>query len=200
MNTHPAVKTCVTTFICISAFLLMTLSACYAGSEAQDKRWVNRSVGIRTGYGVSFNNDDKQVQMIGVFPNIKWGLQRWSIGEDKTFELGFSMEATLVQFVKPHGAIGAGFSPFIRGAFNLAHVTPYIQIGAGFIYTNLDVRDLGQEFNFNLQGEGGVEFALSDRLLFNIGYRYFHVSNAGLSSNNLGLDINMGVAGISYRF
>ena len=100
----------MTSLICIVALLLITANVCYAsGSEDKESRWQTRFAGLKAGYGVSFNDDDGQVQMIGVFPYIRWGMYHWPVGEDRTFELSFAVEATLVRFVKPYGDVGAGF-------------------------------------------------------------------------------------------
>ncbi len=201
MEIRRFVRTAVKSLIfCMVALLLITASVYGADSDNQRKRWISRSAGVEVGYGVSFNNDDSEVQMIGIFPHVRWGMWQWPVGADKCFELGFAVEATLVQFVKPQGDVGAGFAPVIRGALHLPWFTPYMQFGAGPFYTSLDVRDISQEFNFTLQAEGGLEFPFNDWIKLDVGYRYFHVSNANTGSHNLGLDMNMGVAGVSFEF
>lgn len=185
----------------VTSILTSIVITCYAYADSDESsRWISRSVGVKAGYGFSFNDEDEEIQMVGVFPHIRWALNQWSLGENSAFQLDFYVEGTLVQFVKPRGNVGFGIAPIFRGAFVFPRVTPYVLVGLGVFYTDLDVLVLGQEFNFTIQSEGGLEFPINNWIAFNIAYRYFHVSNANTNKSNLGLNVNMGVAGVTFAF
>lgn len=75
---------------------------------------------------------------------------------------------------------------FERG---LGAVRPYLDLGlggAGLTDTHLGDKDLGSAFQFTEH----VGFGLAIDQTWSIGYRYTHYSNAGIASNNDGLDLH----------
>jgi lipid A 3-O-deacylase len=79
-------------------------------------------------------------------------------------------------------------------------VVPYAQGGGGFVFTDTDNRLLGQRFNFNLDLAFGLRFFVSERCSLNAEYRYQHISNADLASNNVGINAHGPMLGASYFF
>jgi len=74
-------------------------------------------------------------------------------------------------------------------------VRPYIEGGVGLIYTEYKVKEQGTRLNFNPQAGVGIEFAGDHNLQPWMSVRLHHLSNAGLSSDNRGVNslvINMG--------
>jgi hypothetical protein len=55
-------------------------------------------------------------------------------------------------------------------------------------------------FEFNLQGGFGVQYYLRDNLALSCEGRYIHISNAGLSDDNYGLNALMGMMGVTFFF
>lgn len=71
----------------------------------------------------------------------------------------------------------------------------YIEGGVGLIYTEYKVKEQGTRLNFNPQAGFGIEFAGDHNLQPWMSVRLHHFSNAGLSSDNRGVNslvINMG--------
>jgi opacity protein-like surface antigen len=85
-----------------------------------------------------------------------------------------------------------------------ARLVPYFQLGAGAldndIHTNTRQREIGEAFEFVLQGGLGLKYMLNDRWAVSAEAGYRHISNADLSSRNEGLNSMGGLVQVSYFF
>ncbi|WP_163835860.1 acyloxyacyl hydrolase [Spartinivicinus ruber] len=89
------------------------------------------------------------------------------------------------------------FSPIFRikprDAFFNA-LTPYLEIGVGaallthskIVAKSFSAVDLGSNFQF--EDRIGIGLQIGSQRQFELGYRYIHYSNAGINSNNDGID------------
>ncbi len=94
-----------------------------------------------------------------------------------------------------------GLTPHLR--YNFATGTrwiPFIDAGAGVTATGIGPPDLSGTFEFNLQGGAGIQWFLKDNLAVSLEARYLHMSCAGLSKPNLGLNGITGMIGLSFFF
>jgi hypothetical protein len=104
------------------------------------------------------------------------------------------------------GDVTAGATLFIRYNFvqPRARVIPYLQIGAGGVYTNISEKESGGlvslPVEFNLQGVGGTRIMLNDRWSFVIEAGYRHISNATIKLPNYGIDSVGGNLGFGFFF
>jgi hypothetical protein len=104
------------------------------------------------------------------------------------------------------GSVEAGGTLFIRYNFIQpnARVIPYMQIGAGGIYTDISEREsrglVSSPVEFNLQGTGGLRFMLNNKwsLILEAGYR--HISNGSIKLPNRGVDSVGGDVGLGFFF
>ncbi|MBI2884951.1 MAG: acyloxyacyl hydrolase [Candidatus Omnitrophica bacterium] len=66
----------------------------------------------------------------------------------------------------------------------------YLDALVGAVYQELPLSQDSLRFNFNLQPGGGATYRLSDTTLFQGGFRWYHLSNAGVrgKAHNLGYD------------
>ena len=104
------------------------------------------------------------------------------------------------QFV-PEAADFAGIAPLLRYNFAPGHRwVPFIDAGAGLTYTDIRDRDLSADFEFNLQLGVGVRYFLRDDLALTVQYRFIHISDAGITSPNLGVNNNTVLLGMSWFF
>jgi lipid A 3-O-deacylase len=70
-----------------------------------------------------------------------------------------------------------------------SRLLPYVEGGIGMIYTDFQVEGQGSRFNFNPQVGIGMEFKRGDsKEPFFATIRLSHISNAGLSSENRGVN------------
>jgi lipid A 3-O-deacylase len=94
-----------------------------------------------------------------------------------------------------------GLTPHLR--YNFATGTrliPFVDLGAGVTATGIGPPDLSGTFEFNLQGGGGVQWFLTDKVALTLETRYVHISCAGIHSPNLGLNTVAGLLGITFYF
>lgn len=94
-----------------------------------------------------------------------------------------------------------GLTPHLR--YNFATGTrwiPFLDAGAGVAGTSIGPPDLSNTFEFNLQAGSGVHWFVKDDLALTVEGRYFHMSCAGISHPNLGVNTVMGLVGLTWFF
>jgi hypothetical protein len=105
----------------------------------------------------------------------------------------YSIELIPLYYItQRQNAYGASFTPFnLKYNWTAFHrVVPYIELGGGVLFTNHDVPDGTNNVNFTPQAGIGVHIPIkpgSNRHL-GIALKYVHISNAGLSVPNPGLN------------
>ncbi|HTQ51037.1 MAG TPA: acyloxyacyl hydrolase [Candidatus Acidoferrales bacterium] len=94
-----------------------------------------------------------------------------------------------------------GLTPHLRYNFMTGtRWIPFVDAGAGVSATSIGPPDLSHYFEFNLQAAIGVRWFIRDNVVLSIEARYLHLSCAGLSSPNLGLNNVNGMVGVSWFF
>ncbi len=94
-----------------------------------------------------------------------------------------------------------GLTPHLR--YNFATGTrwvPFLDGGAGVTATGIGRPDLSNTFEFNLQASTGVQWFVKDNCAITLEVRWLHLSSAGISSPNLGLNSVMSMVGLSWFF
>jgi opacity protein-like surface antigen len=85
-----------------------------------------------------------------------------------------------------------------------ARLVPYIELGMGAlgntIYPNQRQRELGQGFEFALQGGIGLKYLINDRWSVSAEVDYRHISDGGMTDRNQGLNSLGGLMLMSYVF
>ena len=99
-----------------------------------------------------------------------------------------------------HSVYGFGITPLgFTFDFERAHkVYPFAQIDGGIIASTESIPDNianTSALNFLFDFGGGVKWRPNDRYAFTFGYKFLHISNAGTTSVNPGLDNNLVYAG-----
>jgi lipid A 3-O-deacylase len=99
----------------------------------------------------------------------------------------------------PMSAIMTGMNFLACWDFTVSEkMVPYILAGGGFVYTNLDIRGLGREFNGNYQAGFGLRYLIKDRTSIEFNYRLHHISNASTADPNEPLNSSKILFGISF--
>jgi lipid A 3-O-deacylase len=94
-----------------------------------------------------------------------------------------------------------GLTPHLRYNFATGtRLVPYLDGGAGVTATSIGPPDLSNTFEFNLQATLGTHWFIRDNLALTLEVRYFHMSCAGISDPNLGLNGVMGMIGLGFFF
>lgn len=94
-----------------------------------------------------------------------------------------------------------GLTPHLR--YNFATgicLVPYLDAGAGVTATSISAPDLSNTFEFNLQATIGAHWFFRENAALTLEARYLHMSCAGISSPNLGLNAVVGLIGLSFFF
>jgi len=161
-------------------------------------------VGVRSGYSIG----QRDVDMVPVHLRIGYTLfkgKAWIIPRG-AFEIGVEPFASVITSVanpdKRSGSLElGGVLPFVVYYFDLGYgIYPYIEGGLGALYTDLRGYSLGGHFSFMEMLGTGVTYFLNENIALNVGWRFRHISNAGLYKNNAGLNTDTIMGGVSYFF
>lgn len=75
-------------------------------------------------------------------------------------------------------------------------LVPFIEGGEGLLYTDLRGERLGTRFQFSSQAGAGLQWFMRPRLALTLAYRLRHISNAGISRENSGLNTDFFMLGL----
>jgi hypothetical protein len=124
-------------------------------------------------------------------------------GEDHWFR--GNVEARLELFggaqFSPGRAWLVGLTPHLRYLFATGtRWVPFVDGGLGVTATSIGLPDLSDVFEFNVQGGAGCHWFLRDDLALTLEARYLHISCAGLSRPNRGVNSVMAMVGLTWFF
>lgn len=95
----------------------------------------------------------------------------------------------------------SGFTAMLRYDFvTHSRWVPYVDAGFGCSSTDIGRPDLGQNFEFNLQGGFGTYYFVRKDLALSVEWRWLHFSDAGSTTLNYGVNTQMIDAGITRFF
>ncbi len=157
---------------------------------------------ILGGYGIShkgFGSTETRVETVevilgyGYFMTEELG-ESWFRGRhDILIEIPFRA------VTHPKTAIMAGINLIAKWNFTAPDIIlPYIFVGGGPIYTNLDIPGLGTELNFSYQGGLGMNYFIKKDTALNFNYRFHHMSNAGTAHPNEAINSSRILIGLSF--
>jgi lipid A 3-O-deacylase len=162
------------------------------------------ALGIRSGYSSS----SRKLDMVPVQLHIGYTLYKgkwWIIPEGALEIAAEPFVSTITRVTSPgkrSGSVEAGVMlPMVTYSLNLgARLYPYIEGGVGALYHDIKGYGLGGGFSFTETIGGGVAYRLDERLMLTVGYRFRHMSNAGIYNDNTAVNSNLVLAGFSYFF
>ncbi len=105
------------------------------------------------------------------------------------FEYAVDVVPVFVLFQRPGTAYGFGLNPFaLKWNFVPHHnVMPYVDLGGGTLFTNEKTPPGTSRVNFTTSGALGVHF-LRSKYNWSAEVRFMHISNAGLTTPNPGIN------------
>jgi opacity protein-like surface antigen len=118
-------------------------------------------------------------------------------------QVSIGAEVVYIQFREPVLTHGIGFTPKIKYTFvALDKIRPYVEFAGGPFWTDLagEVPEESVEFNFILSAGFGLSWFITSQTSLNLGYRFQHISNAGIQFPNLGLNASLPFGGFSFYF
>lgn len=108
------------------------------------------------------------------------------------------LEVPLTYYFQPEhaGSIGIGVT-YRQHIARLGRLLPFVEVGAGGVVENLDLRDLDGELQFQLHAGLGLRYLLNNQSSFTLSARLHHLSNGGLGGDNRGMNNALVLVGYS---
>ena len=152
-------------------------------------------VALQTGWGFGITSN---AQMVTFLPRVSRVLH--VVPGEVPGIVSFGVEGLFSRIVETSHAMELGGGLLLRYRWASPRVQPYAEIGGAMLYSDLRRFHLGARALFAAQGAVGVELPLTHGLALTTGYRFRHISNAGQSRQNPGLNSNILVAGVAVHF
>lgn len=111
------------------------------------------------------------------------------------------IEPLAAHYYQPFSASAFGGSLMVKYNFlDFGRWMPFWDGGAGMLWTDLAprIREQSTPFNFVLQTGPGVSYLVTEHTAVTIGFRFHHISNAGIGERNIGLNAWLFNVGISF--
>jgi lipid A 3-O-deacylase len=118
-------------------------------------------------------------------------------------QISIGAEIVYIQFQEPVVSNGVGFTPKIKYTFVADNrIRPYVEFAGGPFWTDFTNRipEESSSFDFILTAGVGCSYFITSQAAINVGYRFHHISNAGTSYPNLGLNSSLPFGGFSFYF
>ena len=194
-------------FISICMLVVFTVSSVWSESDQtpppeKPHKWL-RELSLLTGYGTASIRDKSDYEVIPILPQFGFDIrplaERLNIKPKGTLE--FIAEPVMNVVINPDTNAEAGLSLLLRYSDNItSRIAPFIEGGTGMIYTTQHTHEQGTQYNFILQAGAGLQCFLNKSFALIGGYRYRHMSNAGISDDNSGINHHFILVGVSYFF
>ena len=172
----------------IAVALLLLSSVAWAQNRPEDG---GHEIQVWTGGGPSVPGGTSDTSVWNVGLRYGWILtQPHGPGFLKgRFEYAVDVVPVFMVFQRYSTAYGAGFSPLgLKWDFAArGRIEPYLELGGGTLFTNHQVPIGTSSVNFTPSAALGMH-VLDDKYAFSVELRYLHISNAGLSSPNPGVN------------
>ena len=193
--------------IAICILVLFVVSPVWSGAgstvpEEKPHKWL-REVGLLTGYGTASLGRGDDYEIIPILPQFGFDInplaRKLHINPRGTIE--GVVEPLMNVVISPDTNAEVGCSFLLKYADHItSRIAPYIEGGFGIIYTTQHTRKQGTQYNFLSQVGVGLQFFLNKKFALTGGYRFRHMSNAGIDSPNRGINHHFALLGLSYFF
>lgn len=187
----------------VLAAVLCSLWTTVARADMSD-RFVLREWGVRAGGGIA---PSSEIQYYAIHPYA--GLALWDPASRWFEQYGIKalwmLEPWAAYVDDDHGkhqtsSFELGLNAiFFRLVFGDHAFRPFIEAGEGAVYTDLRKQDLGTRLQFTSTIGGGLEYEISPGMALGLQVRYRHMSNAGMSSSNPGINTVFGLLGLTFH-
>ena len=182
-----------------------TASAAEPAADATLFGFGRQSVGIAGGHGLALpvggtsSDELRDLQFLYLAP--RWGVGLSDpMGGTSWYRGNFDLvlEGSFLYSLEPKNGIAGGLTPLIRYNFLAGNrVIPFVQIGGGILALDFDLRRQADGVNFTPQAGLGFHYFLSEATALTGEWRYHHISNAGIHSNNAGINSSVVLFGIT---
>ena len=159
-------------------------------------------LGIGMGYGIKIFGAQERHDLLPM--TISYGRMVGDVlGAGHWYAGNFEVrgEVFLAPQVNSEGYWTIGLAPHLR--YNFATETrwiPYVDLGMGIALTEIRAPDLGSSFQFNEQVAAGVNYFFADDVAVNFEIHFLHISSAGTSKPNQGVNTVGPSIGVNWFF
>jgi len=181
--------------LCVTLLLLATRDA-FAGEG--DRNGI-QSFGLRLAYGVGSRDN---LSFFSVVPRLSMYLPECIDRPLAAHHLHaeWVSEVILSSINDGSSMVEAGLNPLF---FSLRYdrgqaLVPFVEGGEGLLYTDLRGERLGSRFQFSSQAGAGLHWLLDENLAVTAAYRLRHISDAGITRQNSGLNTDFYMIGVTY--
>lgn len=164
-----------------------------------------QEIGLAVGHGLAIpiggtdNDELRDVQFIYVAP--RWGIGISDpMGGDAWYRGNFELvgEGALLFNYEPKEGFAGGLTAMFRYNFLPGgSFIPFVSLGAGIIFLDIDLENQADGFNFTPQGGFGFHYFVSERTAITGEWRFHHISNAGIHDDNDGINDSLFLVGFS---
>lgn len=194
-----------TTLLCVVAVTLGVVRAAHADdvrasnadatSDGSAPAIGSYEAGLQAAYSFALGSN---AQMVTFFPRLSRVVRVFDGPAPGV--VTFGVEGMFSRIFEPTRAMELGGGLLLRYRLAFPRVQPYAELEGGMLYSDLRHFDLGSRVLFTAQGAVGLQVPLWNGLAATAGYRFRHISNAGQSRSNPGLNSNLLIAGLAYAF
>jgi hypothetical protein len=177
---------------------LLGLSCAAVVHPEEGERSGVQSWGFRTAYGTS----DHSIRFVSVLPRVSLFLPRAIdqplLAHDWQGEFVMEPVASYIGNSKDTFEVGANLLMLALRYDRGQPLVPFVEGGEGLLYTDLLGQRLGTRFQFSSQAGTGLHWFLDRTTALTASYRIRHISNAGISRQNSGLNTHFFTIGVSF--
>lgn len=174
------------------------------GEVGQGFRAGTQAISLNTGitYGVLLFGGDERHDLVQT--TLSYGRMVGGIkGADQWYQGNLEVRVELLGEIQVNSDrdLTVGITPHLRYNFATSSCwVPYADVGVGIMLTEIRDPDLGSAFQFNEQAAAGVNYFLRDDFAINVEGRFFHISSAGISKPNKGINTAGAFMGANWFF
>ena len=159
-------------------------------------------VSFLTGYGVA-NISEGYYEILVCNPRFEFSAKPLAkkINFRPVGVLNFVVEPFANVITQPNSNVEVGISLLLKyGHHFTSSLLGFIEGGTGMLYTSQNTLEQSTRFNFISQCGLGFQYSFTPGWALSGEYRFRHISNAGISEPNDGINLSLFLIGFSYLY
>jgi len=165
------------------------------------------SIDLLTGY---FGIDKKDLEEteatyegVPLFLSLNYNITPFfeKLGIKQKGKFYFLVEPFINTVIEPDSNIETGVDFLFKYSYPIIdYFNIYIKGGSGVSFMSLHTKEQSTQYNFVSQAALGFSFNITKNLIFDLEYRYRHLSNAGIKHPNNGINSDFILGGFTILF
>jgi lipid A 3-O-deacylase len=189
MTNRICLKPIVNVTMLVFFYLLAGSNVLWADQKEQAREKIEPRYGLGLSLGIGYDPSDAQnfMSVTGFALYDYDDIWPHRAPDQLRFKLEGSLGGTLLSdsdFMASAGFLALYYLDSLTSSF----FRPYIEGGAGLIFTGYKVKGQGSRLNFNPQAGLGMELTSASGSSFWMSLRVHHISNAGINKDNRGIN------------